>query len=62
MRFQIMCKHDSETEFTSMFEVDGIEDAKQIAIRAAMRPCYTVYVYDAKLGERVTDFDAEKYL
>ena len=61
MRFQIMCRWDGQEEFQDMFDADTIGDAREIAIRSAMRPGCTVYVYDVKLGERVLDFDAEKH-
>lgn len=61
MRFQIMCRFDGQAEFQDLFDADAIEDARQIAIRAAMRPGCTVYVYDVKLEERVLDFDAPKH-
>lgn len=61
MRFQIMCKAENELDFAPLFTVEYIDDAKAIAIRAAMRPGYTVYVYDTKLQERVLDFDDVKH-
>lgn len=61
MRFQIMCKRDGEADFQDLFDADAIGDAQQIAIRMAMNPCCTVYVYDVKLQERVLDFDDEKH-
>jgi hypothetical protein len=61
MRFAIMCRFDGQEDFTDLFDADAIEDARQIAIRAAMRPGCTVYVYDGKLRERVMDFDDEKH-
>jgi hypothetical protein len=56
-----MCKRDDEAEFQDLFDADNIDDAQQIAIRACMRPGYTVYVYDVKLQERVMNFDDAKY-
>lgn len=61
MRFQIMCRQDGETEYRDFFDADTIDDAREVAIRAAMRPGFTVYVYDVKLQERVMDFENEKY-
>ena len=61
MRFQIMCKRDDQSEFLDLFDTDAIDDARQVAIRAAMKPGYTVYVYDVTLQERVLDFDDEKH-
>ena len=56
-----MGKQDDESEFQTLFDADSIVDAQQIAIRIAMKPFYTVYVYDTKLQERVRDFDDEKH-
>ena len=56
-----MCRWDGEAEFQDLFDADTIDDAREIAVRTAMRPGCTVYVYDGALGERVLDFDAPKH-
>ena len=56
-----MCRRDDQTEFQDLFDADTIDDAREIAMRACMKPGYTVYVYDEKRQERVMDFDDEKY-
>jgi|GEM_PF-4052985 len=61
MRFQIMCRMDGQEDFADLFDTDTIEDARQVAIRAAMRPGFTVFVYDVRLGERVMDFDDPRH-
>ena len=60
-RFWVMGRMDGEEEFRELFPADDIEDARQIAIRCAMRPGYTICVYDNRLQERVKDFNDERY-
>ena len=62
MRFHVMWRRDLPgTEFTPFFETNDIYEAKDFAMRLAFEETNVVYVEDAKLGERVMDFDAEKY-
>ena len=62
MRFHIMWRRDLPgSEFTPFYETDDIYEAKDFAMRLAFEEVNVVYVEDTKLGERVRDFDAEKY-
>ena len=62
MRFHVMWRRDLPgSEFTPFYETDDIYEAKDFAMRLAFEEVNVVYVEDTKLGERVRDFDAEKY-
>ena len=62
MRFHVMWRRDLPgSEFTPFYETDDIYEAKDFAMRLAFEETNVVYVEDTKLGERVMDFDAEKY-
>ena len=62
MRFHVMWRRDLPgSEFTPFYETDDIYEAKDFAMRLAFEEVNVVYVEDTKLGERVRDFDAERY-
>ena len=60
-RFHVMWRRENEEEFRDFFQTNDIYEAKDFAMRLAFEEVNVVYVEDTKLGERVRDFDAEKY-
>lgn len=64
MRYRIMCdKQNGEgLGFQQFFETEDFEEAKEFAMRLAFVGEYRVYVFDAKVNDRVRDFDDPKYI
>ena len=63
MRFHVVWRksHEPESAYRDFFETNGIDEAKDFAMRLAFDETNLVYVRDIQRDEIVRDFDAEVY-
>ncbi|MBQ1704863.1 MAG: hypothetical protein II028_03350 [Clostridia bacterium] len=61
MRYQIMQDRLDGAGFQPFFETEDFQEAKDFAMRLAYFSDRPVYVYDAKVGDRIRDFSDPKY-
>ena len=61
MRYQVMLDRQDGAGFQQFFETEQFDDAKEFAMRLAFFGTHPVYVYDAKVGDRIRNFDDPKY-